>query len=82
MSVSTPQVGQSFSVFCDNEASSGGASGGQSSLPAPTGEWEHMPIRQETQKENIQGAGPWAGQKVEYQEMLATLCRLFIDPLL
>ena len=61
----TPQVGQSFSLFYDDENSRGGASGGgHASLPPPTGEWEHIPVRQEAQKENLKGPVPWAGQKV------------------
>ncbi|XP_033632493.1 mitotic checkpoint serine/threonine-protein kinase BUB1-like [Asterias rubens] len=61
----TPQVGQSFSLFCDDENSRGGASGGgHASLPPPTGEWEHIPVRQEAQKENLKGPVPWAGQKI------------------
>ncbi|XP_022091010.1 uncharacterized protein LOC110979487 isoform X2 [Acanthaster planci] len=61
---STQQVGQSFSVYCDSEASQAASRPIQSSLPAPTGEWERIPVQGETQKENVREAGPWAGQKV------------------
>ncbi|XP_038065945.1 uncharacterized protein LOC119736026 [Patiria miniata] len=63
----TQQIGRSFAVFCDDESSQSGAGIGQPSLPAPTGEWEHIPVHRETQKENVREAGPWAGQKVRQQ---------------
>ena len=59
------QNGNQISIFCDEDASAGSQQQGAAS------EWKHLPSRKESQKENVQSAGQWAGQRVS-DEVLGT----------
>nr|XP_054758781.1 uncharacterized protein LOC129264850 [Lytechinus pictus] len=46
-----------ISIFCDDDVQSSGAA-------KPTGQWQHLPSRAESRKENTTSAGQWANQRL------------------